>query len=300
MKIIDMHSHAQDILFPPGEGAHVRPSLGIAIRLFEWQRFSWVPSKPRPGEETLYRLLRKRTAKDTQARNAMASIDGLKKGMQETGIGYSVLLPIEPYGTTTDLLSLVKNDKSLIPFASVDPHDPKRAEKLRTYVESGCRGVKLHPIIQDFHPSGPECMGTVEEFSQYDLPVFFHSGQTSYYVPESESESYGQPENYAKTIAAFPKVKFVMGHMAMFQSAKAIEIAEKYDNVYFDTSFQPMRMVKKAIEKAGEERVMFGTDWPFGRHRFEYGIIMKLTEGNPSLRDKLFWKNAEALIGEVD
>ena len=44
---------------------------------------------------------------------------------------------------------------------------------------------------------------------------------------------------------------------------------------------------------------MFGTDWPFGRQRVELSIIMKLTEGNPALREKLFFKNAEALVGEV-
>lgn len=300
MKIIDMHTHAQDILFNPGEGTHVRPSLGFLIRLFEWQKFSWITPEPIVGEGATYRLLRKWTARDTQARNAMASVEGLKKGMSQNGITHSVILPLEPYGDTAELLALVKGNTSLIPFASVTPNDPKRAEKLRNYVESGCRGVKLHPIIQNFHPSGSACMETVEEFSRYDLPVFFHSGVTAYYIAQSESESYGDPENYVKTIAAFPKVRFVMGHMAMFQSAKAIDIAEKYRNIYFDTSFQPIKMVKRAIEKIGEDRIMFGTDWPFGRQRFEHKIIMMLTEGNPSLREKLFWKNAEALIGEVD
>ncbi len=230
----------------------------------------------------------------------MAGIDGLKKGMSQSGITHSVVLPIEPYGNTAELLSLVKEGKSLIPFASVAPHDPRRAEKLRRYVELGCRGLKLHPIIQNFHPSGSACMETVEEFSQYGLPVFFHSGIMAYYIAQSESKCYGDPENYVKTIAAFPNVKFVMGHMAMFQSARAIDIAEKYENVYFDTSFQPMKMVQRAIHKVGEDRIMFGTDWPFARQRFEFEIIMKLTEGNPSLRDKLFWKNAEALIGKFD
>jgi predicted TIM-barrel fold metal-dependent hydrolase len=44
---------------------------------------------------------------------------------------------------------------------------------------------------------------------------------------------------------------------------------------------------------------MFGTDWPFGRQHIAFGLIMKLTEGNRELRDRLFWKNAESLIGEV-
>lgn len=293
MKIIDMHTHAQDILFPD-DSENVRPSLGVLMRLFEWQRFN-------PGffPQGLRRKLRKIVVREMHGRNAMANFDDLGKGMEQVGITHSVVLPIEPYGTTSEALSASRRDGRLIPFASVDPCDPKRTEKLKKYVENGCRGLKLHPIIQDFHPSGQDCMETVEEFRQYELPVFFHSGQTAYYAPESESEGYGAPENYLKTFEAFPDVKFVMGHMAGFEADKAIEIARKCKNVYFDTSFQPKKMVKKAIENVGEDRIMFGTDWPFGRQRFELAIIMEVTEGNPSLREKLLWKNAETLIGEV-
>jgi predicted TIM-barrel fold metal-dependent hydrolase len=297
MKIIDMHTHAQDILFRECESG-VRPSLGILMRLFELQRFNWYG--PAPTEKAGGGFLRKRTAQEVQGRNAMASFDALAKGMELTGITHSAVLPIEPYGKSSEVLAAAERNSRWIPFASVDPSDPKRAEKLATFAEKGCRGLKLHPIIQDFHPSSKECMETVEEFRQYELPIFFHSGQTAYYVPESESESYGAPGNYVKTIGAFPEVKFVMGHMAMFEAEQAIEIAKKHKNVYFDTSFQPKKMVRKAINEVGEERVMFGSDWPFGRQRFELAIVVEVTEGNPTLREKLLWKNAEALVGEVD
>ena len=58
-------------------------------------------------------------------------------------------------------------------------------------------------------------------------------------------------------------------------------------------------MVSKALDEVGEERLMFGSDWPFGRQRVELSIIMELTEGNPALREKLLWKNAESLVGPV-
>ncbi len=219
--------------------------------------------------------------------------------MDRVGITHSVILPVEPYGCTADLVSLTKGSECLIPFASVDPHDSKRAEKLGNYMKDGCRGLKLHPIIQDFHPSGSECMETVEEFSRYGLPVFFHCGQTAYYLPESESERYGAPDNYVRLFAAFPGVKFVMGHMGMFEAREAIEIAQVFDNVYLDTSFQPIRMVKRAVEKVGGDRIVFGTDWPFAGQRYELAVIFDLTKGNRWLRERLLWKNAEELIGEV-
>ncbi len=298
MKIIDMHTHAQDILFAKGE-SKARPTLGIAIRLFEWQRFNWYGPEPIGSEGAFANMLRRTIVRDTQGRNAMAGFDALAGAMEQAGITHSVVLPIEPHGKSSEALSAAKDDKRWIPFASVDPRDPARAEKLGKFVELGCRGLKLHPVIQNFHPSGRDCMETIEEFRQYELPVFFHSGQTYYYLPKSESESYGAPENYVKTFEAFPDVRFVMGHMAMLEAERAIEIARRHANVYFDTSFQPRKMVAKAIEEVGEERVMFGSDWPFGQQRFELEIVMRVTEGNPSLRDKLLWKNAEALVGAV-
>lgn len=284
-----MHTHAQDILFPKGT-SRVRPSNGLLIRLFEWQKFNMYHSA------RMDKMLRKRVARETQGRNVIASFSGLAHAMEANGIAGSVVLPIEPYGLSAEVATFAKTDTRIIPFASVDPHDPNRVEKLRNYVSAGCRGLKLHPIIQNFHPASPECMETVEEFSRYGLPVFFHSGQTAYYVPESESERYGVPENYVTTLKAFPKVAFVLGHMAMFQAQEAIEIAERHKNVYFDTSFQPLRMVKHAIERVGVERVMYGSDWPFGRQQYELSVIMKLTEGKPELRERLLWKNAEEFL----
>lgn len=292
MKIIDMHTHTQDILFPNGI-ADVRPSRGILLRLFEWQRFNVYAT------QGLRRKLRKRVAHETQCRNAMACAEDLKTGMERAGITHSVVLPVEPYGSTAEVLSLAEKDKRFIPFASVDPRDPRRVEKLRDFVKSGCRGLKLHPIIQDFHPSSPECMEIIEEFSQYRLPVLFHSGRTPYYLPESESESYAEPNNYVKLFAAFPGVKFIMGHMGMFEARATIEIAQVFENVYLDTSFQPMRILRRAVEKVGGDRIVFGSDWPFAGQRYELANILDLAKGNPWLRERVLYKNAEELIGEV-
>jgi hypothetical protein len=172
-------------------------------------------------------------------------------------------------------------------------------KKLSAFVEAGCRGLKLHPIIQNFHPESKECFETVEEFSRYNLPILFHSGRTAYYLPESKSESYAHLENYTKLVGAFPKTKFILGHMGMFEARKAIDIAQVFQNVYVDTSFQPVKMVRHAVEKIGGERVLFGSDWPFGGQRYSLAIAMRASAGDEWLRERLLWRNAEELIGPV-
>ncbi|GGB79718.1 2-pyrone-4,6-dicarboxylate hydrolase [Marinobacterium zhoushanense] len=59
----------------------------------------------------------------------------------------------------------------------------------------------------------------------------------------------------------------------------------------------------RAIQQAyGEDRLIWGSDWPFlrARQRMDYGLMLKLAEQQftePLLREKYFWKNAEELIG---
>lgn len=58
-----------------------------------------------------------------------------------------------------------------------------------------------------------------------------------------------------------------------------------------------------AIQQAyGEDRLIWGSDWPFlrARHRLDIGILLTLAEKqfpDPQQREKYFWKNAAQLIG---
>jgi len=299
MKIIDMHTHAQDILHFPGDISPVRPGPGLLIPLTG--RTGFKRYGPREGrlDSFLYHLLRKRLARETLSRNAMASADGLRKGMGEFDIAHSVVLPIEPYGSTAELLSLTREDESLIPFASVDPHDPKRIEKLADYMRSGCRGLKLHPIIQKFEPGSHECFELMEEYSRYRLPVIFHCGRHSYYLRPNGAETYAAPKNFGSLFTAFPRMKFILAHTGMFECLTTIDIAERFDNVYLETSFQPIDILWRAVETVGPGRIVYGSDWPFGAQAYTLPIVLKLTDGKPELREKLLWKNAERLLGGV-
>ena len=299
MKIIDIHTHAQDILFLPGDATHVRPGPGFLIPLTGRNGFKWYGPREGTLDTLLHHIFRRRLAKETLARNAMATVDGLKEAMREFDIARSVILPVEPYGTTVELLSLIKDQNSLVPFASVDPHDPGRIDKLTRYMKAGCRGLKLHPIIQKFEPTCRECFEILEEYSQYELPVIFHCGRHSYYLRPTGAEENADPRNYVKLFSAFPGMRFILAHSGMFQCLTTIDIAERFENVYLETSFQPTDILHRAIKKVGADRVVYGSDWPFGGPSFMVPIVLELTDGNPDLRERLLWKNAERLIGEA-
>src|SRR3954447_20517293 len=55
-----------------------------------------------------------------------------------------------------------------------------------------------------------------------------------------------------------------MGHGNVVYINASIDIAERRPNVYLETSGMPMHTkIREAYERAGETRVLFGTDVPF-------------------------------------
>lgn len=60
--------------------------------------------------------------------------------------------------------------------------------------------------------------------------------------------------------------------------------------------------VMALFEAFGEDRVLWGSDWPFllAPQRMDYGTLLTLAEAwfpNPDVREKYFWRNAARLFG---
>lgn len=68
------------------------------------------------------------------------------------------------------------------------------------------------------------------------------------------------------------------------------------DNVYTDTTFCSAELIKKGVELLGEDKLLFGTDYPFGS--FKYGIleVKKALADNPQALEKVFYHNAAKLL----
>ena len=68
------------------------------------------------------------------------------------------------------------------------------------------------------------------------------------------------------------------------------------DHVYFDTALAGSGTIMKFIDKIGYERILFGSDVPFGTMKWELDKVLSL----PIKDDKKEWilsKNLKRLIG---
>jgi uncharacterized protein len=171
-----------------------------------------------------------------------------------------------------------------------NPHNVDSAEMVKkALTQEGFKGIKLHPLFQAFLPNDRIVHPIVEEARRTRVPVLIHTGHSPFSLPWSVGE----------LAESFPDVKFVMLHMGdghgVYMEA-AINVAKKLDNIYLETSRMPNgSMIREAINVVGKERVMYGSDIPFGDPVVEIvkATALKLSEEE---FDLYFYRNAKKLL----
>jgi len=292
MKIIDMHSHIDDIIYG---GEIVEP----------YSKRAWTPGNL--FEVSEYRIAGLAGPLGIISHHLEAiyishhiqfgKVQNLLQCMDLYGVSKTVLLPISPMTEGLEYLKKARGNDRLVVFASVSPYDPDKEKKLKAQMDQGCLGLKLHPVLQNASPEHPGYFEILEIFRKYKMPVLFHCGIVAYYIAYQPIRySYGDPLKFEKLIQAFPDIPIIMGHMGMKQGEAVIELAGKYDNLYADCSNQRLSRLKKAVPVFGKDRLMFGSDWPTSRQLIPIRIGLKLTEGDSEFREKFFFKNAESLL----
>jgi predicted TIM-barrel fold metal-dependent hydrolase len=50
--------------------------------------------------------------------------------------------------------------------------------------------------------------------------------------------------------------------MNMHEPEVALDLAQEFENIHVDTSWQPAEVIIEAVRRIGSERIFFGSDWP--------------------------------------
>src|SRR5262249_16081093 len=79
----------------------------------------------------------------------------------------------------------------------------------------------------------------------------------------------GHAERFAPWFSAYPKQRFVLAHMNFHDPQISLDLADQYDNLWVDTSWQPAEVIGEAARRIASHRILFATDWPFGGSNFE-------------------------------
>lgn len=205
-----------------------------------------------------------------------ASLDvaGLLRIMDEYGIERSVVSALQ---NTLTLEAVRRYPERISGLVRVDPFDDEAGELIdKAMGDWGFKGVKMNPLFDNFLPDSEIVDPVMEAAGRHHVPVLIHCGHPPWSLPWS----------FERLADRFPDVKIVMAHMGhghIVYINGALDVAEDHGNIAVDTAGMTMHSkISEAVDRLGEDRVMYGSDMPLGHPAWEIPKvkISGLSEGH--------------------
>lgn len=178
----------------------------------------------------------------------------------------------------------------------------ENAAHIRDLAENeGARGVKLHGPAERFFMGDERLWPTYSVCRELGLPVIGHSG------PDLEGKGFAEPRAFGAVLKAFPEVPIVLAHMGGATWQQAQEIAETYDNAFFDCceiiewtrseNGPTERQLAQLIRDIGANRVMMGSDFPWYDLDQTVDRVMSLPVLSMEEKEGIVGANADRILG---
>jgi len=304
IEIIDMHNHIGDILYPSGgelifrAGIKFPPSRGLQL-LDEKYLF-----RDKPIGRALNKLFPRWSVNCERARNASATLENFRKSIPDN-IKLCACLPVAPNTTHEDMRKAAEKEPRILAFASPDftLNIADMEKKLAADIAAGAAGVKIHPIIQGTAADSEAVTAAAQVIANSGpVPIVLHTGRAAYYTPKENKAHFADNASAEKTerlVSAFPNVNFVVAHAGLNESALYAKLLKNHKNVYADTSFQPPEIIGDLISWYGADKILFGSDWPYGLRAPAVSAVCEACGGDEALLKAVFYDNAAALLGLI-
>lgn len=304
-RIIDFHTHlglnyllapAVDLDRTDHEPKTFFPLRGNPVDLDCYAALSFTPANAKIMEkENLKQGLRNNGFARTHSAKNLT--DELARMKAIASVILAIDFPLGPFSRTSRLyLRAAKKYPQLIPFVSVHPYDPFLEKKVRQFKEAGAIGMKIHPAMQLVRANNQRAMRLVKLCGELKLPCLFHSGASD--VAPPFQKDLPRLEYFKEPIETIPEAVFILGHSGIHQYREAIDLVRHHANVYLELSGQPAARIKEMLDAGIEDRLLFGSDWPFYPIAFPLAKVLIATEGAPAVREKVLFTNARDLLAK--
>ncbi len=217
-------------------------------------------------------------------------LSGIRSGGVE--LFFNLVFPLweeETYDLNRFNHELCSKIPEALPFGSLHIETPdKERETLRCLDEYGFVGMKLHPFAQRFPAFDPVMDPLFSVLDRRGRPLLVHTGFDLFYGMDLEKE------NLIRVLESYPHMPMVLVHSLFPQFALALQLLERYPQVWMDMtnsisvmrlylefkrSGQPLPPQASSLEVEEVERnqeyfwtlfeeyphrIIYGTDYPVG------------------------------------
>ena len=230
-----------------------------------------------------------------------ATVAGLLASMDRSGVGASVICAIATKPDQAEGIlawcRAVRSDR-IIPFPSVHPDTPRAADWIARAADEGFRGVKLHPMYQDFAIDEERMAPIYAACQAAGLVVAFHCGRDIAYPPDDDRAAPARTARVADRLGDLRILCTHMGGWRMWDEADDLLVGRA--NVYFETSFSLAALgagrASAMVRRHGADRVLFGSDWPWASQAGDLGLLAGLDLDDEE-RQAILADNATRLLG---
>jgi hypothetical protein len=210
-------------------------------------------------------------------------LEGLVKVLGEYDISKAVVSSL-PNSLTREAVE--SYPERFIGLVRVNPYDNDAPDLISEAVEDwGFNGVKLNPLFNNYVPDSLIVNPVMKTARKHRVPVLIHCGHPPWSLPWS----------FDRLARRFPDVVIVMAHMGhghIIYINGALDVAEDHPNICVDTAGMTMHTkIKEAVERLGEDRVMYGSDLPLGHPAWEIPKV-KISGLDENQLHKVLYKNA--------
>lgn len=226
----------------------------------------------------------------------VVSEEELLKSWDEVGITHAV---VQPTTQRVDFDSQTSIHDRIYRFAkaqpgrvfgmiNMNPHLPPafyKDEARRCVEELGFVGLKLNPASVACNPLSPDGLLAFETAHELGIPIMVHTGMG---LPAA------LPSNILPRARQFPDLKVVMAHSGMmWLEDEAILVAQECPNVYLETSWTPVHIIKKMLQTIPPQRLLFASDlWDNASTEIAKWQAVPLS---PAEKEWPYWRTAAAV-----
>jgi predicted TIM-barrel fold metal-dependent hydrolase len=208
------------------------------------------------------------------------TLDGLRATMAAAGIGHAMVLGVANVARTVQRTNewIGAVDRSMFtPFGTVHPDLPPDVN-VRSLLDNGIRGVKLHPLFQDLSLDEPRVIELLHALAGSGVVVITHAGAGG----SGDANDRGSPAALRAALDAVPALRLIACHFGGYHRLSEAEQLVVGSRAFLETSWPPRladldrERVRSLIRRHGADRVIFGSDWPMADPAAEIAAMRDL------------------------